>query len=170
MKVLDTFKAEVSEIELRTDLSTEQKVERITMIACASCAGIAVQPIPFADIFILTPLQAYFATRIAAIRGVPVSESEAGDWIKELIGMVGMGVIAQQLAIGVWKVVSFGLGGLLTIPLVFGLTYAIMKVADHYYLAKAKNIKLSKAEIQSIWNQAFKEGKRRGKDADKNGA
>lgn len=168
MSIGDKIKKEITEIEHRTDISEEQKVSHITHIACATCAGVAIQPIPFADIFVLTPIQAYFASRIAAIHGVPVSESGAIDWIKETMGIVGLGIIAQQIAIGIWKVVSFGLGGLLTIPLVYGLTYAIMKVANAYFSAKARKQKLGDEQIKAIWSSAFKEGKKKGLDEEQN--
>lgn len=58
MSIGDKIKNEITEIEHRTDISDEQKVSRITHIACATCAGVAIQPIPFADIFVLTPIQA----------------------------------------------------------------------------------------------------------------
>ncbi len=164
ISVGETITKEITDIEHRTDITDEHKVSRITHIACAACAGVAIQPIPFADIFVLTPIQAYFATRIAAIRGVPVSESDASDWIKEIIGIVGMGIIAQQIAIGIWKVVTLGLGGLLTVPLVYGLTYAVMKVSDAYFSAKARNEKLSEEQIKRIWKEAFREGKKKGSD------
>lgn len=162
MSITDRIEKEITEIEHRSDITDEQKVSQITHIACATCAGVAIQPIPFADIFVLTPIQAYFASRIAAIRGVPVSESDASDWIKEIIGIVGLGIIAQQVAIGIWKIVTFGLGGLLTIPLVYGLTYAVMKVADAYFSAKARNQSLSDEQIKAIWKGAFGEGKKKG--------
>ena len=168
MSIGDRIREEITEIEHRTDLTDEAKVSRITHIACATCAGIAIQPIPFADIFVLTPIQAYFATRIAAIRGLPVSESDASDWIKEIIGMVGLGIVAQQTAIAVWKLVTFGLGSFLTIPLVYGLTYAIMKVADAYFSAKARKEKLSEDQIKAIWQSAFREGKGKGKAEENN--
>jgi uncharacterized protein (DUF697 family) len=168
MSIGDKFKNEITEIERRTDINDEQKVSQITHIACAACAGVAIQPIPFADIFVLTPIQAYFASRIAAIRGVPVSESDASDWIKELIGIVGMGIIAQQIAIGIWKIVTFGLGGVLTIPLVYGLTYAVMKVADAYFFAKSRNEKMSDDQIKKVWENAFRDGKKKGSDEERN--
>ena len=164
MSIGDKIKREITEIEHRTDIRDDEKVSRITHIACATRAGVAIQPIPFADFFVLTPMQAYFASRIAAIRGVPVSESDAFDWIKEIIGIVGMGMIAQQIAIGIWKIVTFGFGGLLTIPIVYGLTYAVMKVSDAYFTSKAKNRKLSPEEIKSIWRTAIREGKKKGSE------
>ena len=151
--------SEVFQIEHRTDLKDDEKVTKMVHYAAASCAGVAIQPIPFADIFILTPIQAYFGTRIAAIRGIPVSESEVSDQIKELIGIMGMGFMAQQLAIGVWKTVTFGAGGLLTIPLVYALSYAVMKVIARYYTAKAKGEKLSNDQVKAMFRAAYKEGK-----------
>lgn len=162
MEIGKRIKEEITEIEHRTDMTDDQKVSRITHISCATCAGVAIQPIPFADIFVLTPIQAYFASRIAAIRGVPVSESDASNWIKEIVAIVGMGIIAQQIAIGIWKVVTFGLGGMLTIPLVYGLTFAIMKVTDAYFSAKARNETLDEEQIKAVWKGAFSEGKRKG--------
>lgn len=57
-------------------------------MGCASCACIAIQSLAFADILILTPLQGYFASRIAAIHGIQITENEALDWVKEIIGLV----------------------------------------------------------------------------------
>lgn len=159
--------SEIFDIEKRTDLTIDQKVSQITHIACATCAGVAIQPIPFADILILTPIQAYMGSRIAAIRGVPVSESEASDLIKEILGVIGMGFMAQQIAIGIWKTLIPGAGGFMTIPIVYGLTYAIMRVMDAYFTAKAANRKLTPDEIKQIWKNAKAEGEKHGKDHEK---
>lgn len=159
----DRVKREIFEIEKRTDLTTEEKVSRITHITCATCAGIAIQPIPFADIFILTPVQAFMGTRIAAIRGVPVSESEATDVIKEILGVIGMGFAAQQIALGIWKTLIPGAGGFMTIPIVYGLSYAIMRVVDAYFTAKAAKRKLTPDEIKRIWKNAKSEGEKQAK-------
>jgi len=163
-KVLDTVKRQITDIEFRTDLSDDQKVSQITHIACATCAGVAIQPIPFADIFILTPIQAYFGTRIAAIRGVPITESAMREVIREIFGVIGMGVIAQQIAIAAWKFLIPGGGGFVTVPLVYALTYAVMKVIDLYFLYKAKGKRLSNEKMKEAWKVAFKEGKKKQKE------
>lgn len=163
LSLTERFSHEIFEIEKRSDLTTEEKVSRITHMTCAACAGVAVQPIPFADIFILTPIQAYMGSRIAAIRGVPVSESEASTIIKEILGVIGMGFMAQQIAIGIWKTLIPGAGGFMTIPIVYGLTYAIMRVMDAYFRAKAANRKLTPDEIKNIWKNAKSEGEKHGK-------
>jgi uncharacterized protein (DUF697 family) len=155
----EKFRKEVTEIEFRDDLTVQEKVDRVIQITCAACAAIALQPLPFADIFVLTPLQAYMGTRIAAIRGVPVTESEASDLVKEILGVVGMGVVAQQTAIGLFKTILPFLGGLMTLPLVYGLTFAIMKVIDAWYEAKSRNATLTVSDIKAIWQRSRVEGK-----------
>jgi uncharacterized protein (DUF697 family) len=156
--LLDRVKREISEIEFRTDLTTDEKIRQVIHITCATCAGVAIQPIPFADIFILTPIQIYMGTRIAAIRGVPISEAEADEILKEIIGALGMGFVAQQTALGIWKFIIPGAGGFMTIPIVYGLSYAIMNVMDAYFVAKASNRRLSATEIKALWGKARAEG------------
>ena len=159
-KILDTVKRQITDIEFRTDLTDDEKISQITHIACATCAGVAIQPIPFADIFILTPIQAYFGTRIAAIRGVPVTDARMGEIIREIFGVIGLGVTAQQLAIAAWKFIIPGGGGFATIPLVYALTYAIMKVVDLYFIYKSKGQRISDEKMKQVWKAAFKEVKK----------
>lgn len=163
MKITDKIRQEITQIELREDISQDKKISNIIHIACATCAGISIQPLPFADILILTPVQGYFATRIAAIHGIALTENEALDWVKETIGLVGLGMLAQQIGLGVWKMVSFGFGGLLSIPLVYALTYAILRVADVYFSHKSKHEKITDEQIKAVWKEAFAQGKKNAK-------
>ena len=102
-KARKKLKKEILDIENRKDISDDEKVSRIIKIFATTCAAVAVQPIPFADIFVLTPIQAYMGTRIGAIRGLPVSEAKSTEIIKEIAGVVGLGLLAQQLVIGGYK-------------------------------------------------------------------
>lgn len=162
-KARKRLERELLDIESRDDLTDEQKVQRIIVIFSTVCAGVAVQPIPFADIFILTPLQAFMGARISAIRGVPLSEKQATDLIKEIMGVVGMGMLAQQAGIAAAKIFFPIFGGIATIPVVFGLTYAIGKVMDLYFVHKAAGRTMSASELKSAWKQAKADGKREGK-------
>jgi len=154
---------EIFDIEMRDDLTDDQKVNQIIKVFSSVCAGVAIQPIPFADVFILTPIQAYMGTRISAIRGMPLSEKEAGEVLKEIAGVVGLGLLAQQLAIGAYKTVLPFLAGFTTIPLVFGMSYGIGKVMDLYFVNRAKGKRLSPDEIKRAWAQARSEGTAAGK-------
>ncbi len=157
---------ELTAIENSDDLTQAQKISQIIHVFAAICAGVAVQPIPFADIFLLTPIQAYMGVRLSAVMGQPLSEHESTEIIKEIAGVVGLGLLAQQLVLGAYKTFVPFLGGLTTIPLVYGLTYAIGRVMEQYLMARQKNQKLSSEQIKSLWTQFKKEGEKRGKQSE----
>lgn len=169
MDIIDAAKkkieSEITSIEKRTDLSDDQKRSRIIHIFSVTCAAVAVQPIPFADIFVLTPIQAYMGVRLSAIRGMPLSDAEATDLLKEIAGIVGLGMAAQQAALGLYKVGLPFLAGFTTIPLVYGLTYAIGRVMDYYLEKKAKGQAMSNADLKGAWEKYRKEGKEKAKNA-----
>lgn len=158
-KLKKTLEREYIGIENRSDIPYDEKVSRIIKITASVCAGVAVQPIPFADVIVLTPIQAYMGTRIAAVRGVPVTENDAVETIKQISGAIGLGLLAQQLAIGAYKTGLPFLGGFMTIPLVFGLTYGIGRVMDAYFTGKAKGELLKPEELKEIWKKGKREGK-----------
>ena len=160
--VLGKLKGEYFQIESNDTLSTEQKVSRIINYTAAACAAIAIQPIPFADFFILTPIQAYMGTRLAAIYGIKIKEQKATEIVKQIGGTVGLGVLAQQLVIGAYKTVIPFLGAVTTIPLVYGMTFAIGKVMQCYFKARSEGRELTDREMKNIWKESFKKGKKQG--------
>ncbi|MCP9897157.1 DUF697 domain-containing protein [Vulcanococcus limneticus Candia 3B3] len=166
--LIDRLKAriqrEVTEIEARADLTTEEKVSRIIHIFSATCAAAAAQPLPFADIFILTPIQAYMGARLSAIRGMPISDAKANELLKEVLGTVGMGMLAQQAALGLYKVGLPFLAGVTTIPLVYGLTFAIGRTMDYYLKEKARGKVVSAVDLKRMWHDYQKEGRSKGKE------
>jgi len=155
---------EVLAIEHRTDMTKEQKVTRICTIFGTTCAAIAVQPIPFADIFILTPIQGFMGKKIADIRGYDITDAGAIEIFKEIAGLVGLGLLAQQLAIGAYKTILPFIAGITTIPLVFGLTYGIGKVMDYYFVKKLKGEKIDPETVKLIFAKAKAEGKQVAKE------
>jgi len=158
----------LTDIESRDDLTADEKVEKIIHIFSTTCAATAVQPIPFADIFVLTPIQAYMAERIATIRGTPMQKNSALELVKDLGKIIGLGMLAQQVALGLYKVGLPFFAGFTTIPLVYGLTYGIGKVLDYLFTEKAKGNKLSSEEIRNFWANVKKEGIKKGKEYQKN--
>ena len=148
------------DIENRNDISREEKANRIINLFAGVCAGVAVQPIPFADIFVLTPLQVYMGERLSAIWGIPANQSSVSDLIKDLFKIVGMGLMAQQLAIGAYKTFLPFLGAVTTVPLVYGLTFAIGNVLSEMYKRRSEGkSKLSDEEVNRIWKESFEKGK-----------
>ena len=166
-KAKEYLKKNLVEIEKRDDLSQSQKSNRIIHLFSGVCAGIAIQPIPFADIFVLTPIQVLMGERLAAIWGVPVTESSISAVIKDILKIGGMGLLSQQLAIGAYKTFLPFMGAVTTVPLVYGLTYAIGTVLSEMYKRRSRGeSKLSDEELRKIWNESRKKGKEKYKKGD----
>ncbi len=146
-------------IERNDAYSTAEKVTRVINVTAGICAGVAIQPMPFADFFLLTPIQGLMATRIAKIRGVPVTQEGARGLLKTAFGTLGLGFAAQQTALGLYKLGLPGLGGFVTIPLVWGLTYGIGRVMDTYYRAMAEGRTPSDEEILEAFRNGGDEGR-----------
>ena len=138
---------------------TDASVRKAIHLTAGVCAVVATQPLPFADILILTPIQATLACRIARLRGQEVSMAQAKRVLRELIGIFGLGFTAQQAAIGLYKLGLPGLGGFMTIPLVYGLTYGIGRVIDLYYQALATGKPFNRREAARVFKFGRKEGK-----------
>ena len=140
-----------------SNIPPEKKVDKLLIFFSSVCAATAVQPIPFADIFILTPIQLYMGTLIAEARGYKFSMSEI---YKEILGVLGLSFLAQQTAIGLYKLGLPFIGGFMTIPLVFVLTYAIGKVMDFYFVSKTQGKTLTKDDLKNFFKQARKDAKK----------
>jgi len=154
----------ILEIEHRTDITNDEKADLIIKLFSGTCAAVAIQPIPFADFFVLTPIQAYMGARLSAIRGLNVTESQIKVLLKEIGSVIGLGLLAQQLVIGAYKTFIPFLGALTTIPIVYGLTYAIGKTMDAYLIKKAKGLTMTKSQMKSVFEEMLKKGKREGKN------
>jgi uncharacterized protein (DUF697 family) len=134
-----------------------KKVDKLVLRFAGICGAVAVQPIPFMDIFILTPIQLYMGTLIAEARGYKFSMSGI---YKEILGVLGLSFLAQQTAIGLYKLGLPFIGGFMTIPLVFILTYAIGKVMDFYFVSKTQGKTLTKDDLKNFFKQARKDTKK----------
>lgn len=71
---------------------------RIAAIFSAIAAGIAATPIPFADMPVLWGLEVTMVILIAAIGGEQLSAKAAGKFLFSVMGIVGVGFLAQQMS------------------------------------------------------------------------
>lgn len=168
MKLLEDAKAKLSteilSIENRTDLTDDEKVTRICTIFGTTCAALAVQPIPFADVFILTPIQGVMGKKIADIRGYSITDAGMKEILIEIASLLGLGAAGQQFALGLYKVGLPGLAGFTTIPLVFGITYGMGKAMDYYFKQKVRGQKIDKALFRDIYKKEKAKGKQKSKE------
>lgn len=156
MKIYDYIKSSTWGV-LESDIPPDEKVKKIIFTFSVVCAATAIQPIPFADIFILTPMQAYMGTLIARVRGYNFTMQQI---YKEIIGVMALGFLAQQTAIGLYKFIPFW-GVVTTIPLVFILTYTIGSVMNYYFESKTAGKKVTKEDLKNFFNQAKKDAQKK---------
>ena len=82
-------------------------IDRVILVCSGVCAGIAIQPIPFADAFVLTPVEMIMVMKIGHLYGFSISKERATSIVKELAGVVGMGWISKNLILTVFHFVFF---------------------------------------------------------------
>lgn len=160
----------ISKIPIKTkkpDNQLEIEINNTIKKYSAICAALAIQPIPFADIFILTPTQILMGKKIADLRGYEIKENSIELILKEISGTIGMGIIAQQLVIGAYKTFLPFFGAVTTIPVVYGLTFGIGKAMDYYITAKINGKHINKSELEKIFKSSRVIGEREGKSKEK---
>ena len=157
-KIRDKLLEEYFNIEKRNDLTDDEKISKIIHHTAGACATVASQPLPFADIFLLTPIQFIMAKKISDIRGKPLTEKKAEHLTKEITGVIGLGYLAQQSAIALYKIGLPFFGGLMTLPLVYGLTCGIGSVVDFYFTnsLEEKDLKLYRKELKRVFKENVK--------------
>lgn len=101
--------------------------------------------------------------KIARVRGINLTEGDATEALKAFAGAVGMGFLAQQGVIGLYKIGLPFLGGMMTFPLVAGMTVGIGKAMDLYFRLKSEGKSVSKEDLK----RAYEAGKKEGRDVKK---
>lgn len=101
----------------------------VRTISAVASATVTVQPIPFADIWIITPIQYAMVRAIGNIYGYKISESSIG----EVLAVIGGGVTGQQICLSLYKLGMPGLGGLFGASFVFAWTHGIGQAAEAYF-------------------------------------
>ena len=132
----------------------EKRIQRIIHATSLTRAIVAIQPLPFADLFVLTPIQVVMVTYINRALGNPVSGNRVKEIVSYIAGVVGWGLLAQQLILGGYKTIIPYLGGLTTIPLVYAATYALGYAAKAVLEARKRDQTITEDEIKRISKEA----------------
>ncbi len=164
---VQSYKGKLGE-ELRDIASTEgnkeERSKRLIIRTALICGTLAViNPLPLGDFFVLTPLQGMMVMHLGRVHGFEISENRAKEIIGELLVTVGWAFLAKHTIIGLYKTFLPFAGGLFSFPLVFAFTYALGRLADHYFELKARGEKPDRELFRRLWSEAMKEGKELGK-------
>lgn len=158
LEIGKTFTKKVGHF-LTNDFSAATPEERaehcaeVRNMAAYAGAGIAPLPIPFADIWTITPIQVAMVQAIANIYGFKLE----GKNLKAAFATVGGGWLGQQTCLALFKIGMPGAGGFGGAAFVWVWTHAMGKVAERYF---ATGMKLTKKELDELRRQEVEAAKR----------
>ena len=156
----------VINIENNNKLTKAEKSKKIIFLFASVCAGIATQPIPFPDFVVLSPIQILMTERLAAVWGLKGKVSKK-DIALDVVQVSGYGLVAQSLITNAYRIFIPALGALTTIPMVFGLTYAIGNVMSEQFKRKSKGLaSMTDKEIKEMFKKFKKKGEKEYKKGD----
>ena len=156
----------VINIENNNKLTKVEKSKKIIFLFASVCAGIAVQPIPFPDLVVLSPIQILMTERLAAVWGLKGKVSKK-DIALDVAQVGGYGLVAQSLITNAYRIFIPTLGALTTIPMVFGLTYALGNVMSEQFKRRSKGLaSLTDKEIKEMFKKFKKKGEKEYKKGD----
>lgn len=126
--------------DIDPSLSTEENADEIIRSASLLAGAIATQPIPFADILLITPVQAKMVLHLGKLYGYDMTPERTREIVAELGVTVAYGMAARQVMRGLAKMALPVVGGLITAPAVYGWTYGLGKLAKNYFERRTKGL------------------------------
>ena len=154
-QVLDNFNFDVD--PARTQ---DENAEEVIKSAALLSGAVAVEPIPFADIMLITPVQAKMVLHIGKIYGFEVTPARAREIAQELGATVAYGLVARQVMRGLAKLALPIIGGIITAPAVYGWTFALGRVAQTYFERKRQGLPFEKREQVKVVQEAKEQTRR----------
>lgn len=150
-QVLDNFNFDVDPA-----LTPEQNTEEVIRSAALLAGAIAAEPLPFADLLLITPLQVKMVLHIGKIHGFEISPARAREIVQELGATLAYGMVARQVMRGVAKLALPVIGGLITAPAVYGWTYALGRTSEVYFQRKVTGQPFGKPQQTLVAQEARK--------------
>ncbi|WP_261664014.1 YcjF family protein [Deinococcus sp. Marseille-Q6407] len=154
-QIMDNFNFDVD-----PDLSREQNAEEVIKNAALLSGAVSIEPLPFADMLILTPLQAKMVLHIGKIYGFDITLERSAEIARELGVTVAYGMAARQFMRGVAKIALPVVGGVVTAPLVYGWTFALGRMAQTYFERKVQGLPFRKDEQVQVVQEAKQQSRR----------
>lgn len=106
----------------------------ITRTVAALCAGVAVVPIPVADLIPITSMQVALIAMIAWLAGKPLTTKSAGEFLGAMGVNVGAGFVFREGARALVKFVFPGAGSAISGAVAFAGTMGIGRGARAYFM------------------------------------
>ena len=146
---LDTLKRVLDGDYSEATAEEKSKAVRELVQVCAVAAGaVTIQPIPFVDTALITPIQIGLVQGIGKIHGYKLDKRS----ILEILSTFGASIVAQNVIMAAAKFIPF-FGWLVTISMAYALTWAIGEVSDHYF-RNGRNV--DEEELKRMFERVYK--------------
>ncbi len=153
-QVLDNFNFDID-----AEKSREDNAEEVIRSAALLSGAVAVEPLPFADLLLITPLQLKMVLHIGKIHGFDISLERAREIVQELGAAVAYGMLARQIMRGLAKLALPLVGGLITAPAVYGWTYALGRLSERYFEQKRLGLPFDQRQQAQVVQEAKQRSK-----------
>lgn len=150
-QVLDNFNFDID-----PDKSMDENAEEVIRGAALLAGAIAVEPLPFADLLLITPVQVKMVLHVGKIYGFDITPERGREIVQELGVTVAYGMVARQVMRGIAKLALPVVGGLITAPAVYGWTYALGRLAEQYFEQKRQGLPFEKHQQVQVVQEAKK--------------
>ncbi len=141
--------SQASEDDRRTKAS-----EVVDICSYGGCLASLV-PIPMGELAVLIPVHSAMVMTVGHIYGRPMSQVEAKRIALELGAVAGLSFVGTAAIGALKRILLPGIGGVLTIPATFALTWGLGHAAMAYF----QNPSLGREDLKSVFQQAVKDGK-----------
>lgn len=145
----------------KTDWSSASAVERndkskeVVDICAYAGALTAIVPVPVADLALLLPVHSAMVMTLGHVHGRKLEETEAKRVVLELGAVAGLAFAGHAAISALKRLVLPAVGGLLSIPATFALTWAVGRAAIAYF----EDPHLSRDDLRQVFKDAVEEGK-----------
>jgi uncharacterized protein (DUF697 family) len=140
-------------LDCEFDRATEQEkrcaVDELVRTASAAATVVTLQPLPFLDYILITPIQIGMVQGIARVRGYHLDKKA----VLEIVKTLRASLVTQHVVIGVAKIVPT-VGWLASASMAHALTYAIGELSDRYF---REGRSMLPAELRDALNRLYRE-------------
>jgi uncharacterized protein (DUF697 family) len=158
---LETFKRVMDGgYDSASDAEKTAAVRDMIQVCSVAAGAVAIQPIPFADIALISPIQIGLAQAIGRIHGQHLDRKS----VLEILSTFGASIVAQNVIMAAAKFVPF-LGWAVGPSMAYALTYAVGEVSDFYFRSGRG---VSPSDLKSMFDKVYK-SKRAEKEASAKG-
>jgi uncharacterized protein (DUF697 family) len=121
----------------------EKRVRMLVYSKATLCAAVALTPLPFADMVVLTPTQIAMIVAIGYFHGVDVTKKR----IIELMGILGAGYGLREVARQLTKLIP-GAGSIISAAIAFAGTVGLGETANLWF---KQQMKVSTEELREVF-------------------